>query len=158
MPLNQNLPRWIIASVSKHFDDRRQGIPMFIEGQIRDTRTEKDFIELRIDGPYYTEVSKGFWNVYIEINVLIQAAQDQADYHRIYRSAGIVAAAFEHAISIFKFGDGVGDDDSLIGCMHLLGDKEKRERIQISHFGQVEPETGIFQSTVEAHYEAQLRE
>jgi len=158
MPLDQNLPRWIFASVSKHFNDRRQGIPLFIEGQLRNTRALEDFIELRVDGPYYTEVSKGFWNVYIEINVLIQAAQDQADYHRIYKSVGIVAAAFEQVISIFKLGDGVDDDDSLVTCLKLLGDKEKRERIQISHFGQVEPETGIFQATVEAHYETQIRE
>lgn len=158
MPLDQNLPRWIFASVSKHFDARRQGIPMFIEGQLRKTRAEEDFIELRVDGPYYTEISKGFWNVYIEINVLVQAAQDQADYHRIHKLVGVVAAAFTQVISILKLGDNVGDDDSLVACLKLLGDKEKRERIQISHFGQVEPETGIFQATVEAHYEAQIRE
>jgi len=158
MPLDQNLERWIIASVSKHFDDRRQGIAMFIEGQLRDTRTLKDFFELRIDGPYLTELSKGYWDVYIEINALVQASQDQADYHRIYKTAGIVRAAFTNTIGIFKFGDGAGDDQSQIGCLTLLGDKEKRERIQVSHFGQVEPDTGIFQSTVEAHYEAQIRE
>lgn len=158
MPLNQNLIRWIIASISKHFDDRRQGMTLFIEGQIRDTRTLKDFIELRIDGPYLTELSKGFWNVYIEINVLVQSAQDQTNYHRIYNSVGVVVAAFEQAISIFKYGSGAGDDGSLVGCMKLLGDKEARERIQVSHFGQVEPDIGIFQSTVEAHYETQIRE
>lgn len=158
MPLDKALPRWIVASVSQHFEDRRQGIPMFIEGQIRDTKGLKDFFELRIDGPYYTELSKGFWRVYIEINVLIQSAQDKTDRYRIYKTAGVVAAAFEQIISIFKYGDEVGDDDSLVGCMKLLGDREARERIQISHFGQVESETGIFQSTVEAHYVAELRE
>ena len=158
MPLSQHLPRWIISSVSQHFEGRRQGIFMFIEGQLRDTSDLKDFFELRVDGPYYTELSKGFWRVYIEINVLIQSAQDKEDRFRIYKTAGVVAAAFEQVISIFKYGDEVGDDNSLVGCMKLLGDKEARERIQISHFGQVGPETGISQSTVEAHYVAELRE
>ena len=158
MPLSKDLPRWIVASVSQHFEDRRQGIFMFIEGQLRRTSDLKDFIELRIDGPHYTELSKGFWRVYIEINVLIQSAQDKIDRYRIYKSAGVVASAFEQTISIFKFGDEVGDDDSLVGCLKLLGDKEARERVQISHFGQIEPETGIFQSTVEAHYVVELHE
>lgn len=158
MPLSKHLTRWIIASVSKHFEDRRQGLSMFIEGQIRDTRSLKDFMELRIDGPNLTELSKGFWQAYIEINVLVQAAQDDADYHRIYKNVGIVTVAFTNTIQIFRFGDGVDDDDSLVGCVNLLGDKESRERIQTSHFGQVEPETGIFQSSVEGHYVATLRE
>lgn len=125
---------------------------------MRRTSDLKDFFELRVDGPYYTELSKGFWRVYIEINVLIQSAQDKIDRFRIYKTAGVVAAAFERIISIFKYGDEVGDDDSLVGCLKLLGDKEARERIQISHFGQVEPQTGISQSTVEAHYVGELRE
>jgi len=131
---------------------------MFIEGQLRNTRELKDFIELRIDGPDQTELSKDFWKVYIEINVLVQSAQDDADYHRIYNSVGVVTAAFEQTISIFKLGDGDDDDDSLVGCFNLLGDNEARERIKISHFGQVGPDTGIFQSSIEGHYVAMLSE
>lgn len=158
MPLSKHLPRWIIASVSQHFEDKREGIPMYIEGQIRQTSDLKDFFELRVDGPYYTELSKGFWRVYTEINVLIQSAQDKEDRFRIYKTAGVIAAAFEQVISIFKYGDEVGDDDSLVACLKLLGDKGARERIQISHFGQVAPATGISQSTVEAHYATELHE
>jgi len=158
MSLNQNLTRWIIASISKHFEDRKQSLTVFIEGQIRKTRELLDFLELRIDGPNQTELSKGFWQVYVEINVLVQSAQNAANYHRIYNSVGIAVAAFTQSISILKLGTAVGDDGSLVGCLNLQGDKEARERIQISHFGQVEPETGIFQSSVEGHYVATLRE
>ena len=158
MALDQNLTRWIIASVSQHFMDRRQGLTVFMEGQVRDTRTLKDFLELRVDGPSMTELSKGYWRVFIEINVLVQSAQDNADYHRIYESVGIAAAAFTGTLSIYKYGDKAGDDDSLVGCMQLQGDRSKTERIQISHFGQVEPETGVFQSSVEGHYAVNLSE
>ncbi len=147
-----------MASVAEHFDARRQGLTMFIEGQLRDTRLLKDFIELRVDGPNMTELSKGYWYIFTEINVLVQSAQDQDNYHRIYASVGIVAAAFEQIIRISRLGSGVDDDQSLVGCIKLQGDKDARERIQISHFGQVEPRTGIFQSTVEGHYAMNLHE
>ena len=158
MSLSKHMTRWIMASVAEHFNARRQGLTMFIEGQLRATKTLKDFIELRVDGPYFIELSKGYWEVYIEINVLVQSAQDQTNYHRIYESVGIVTAAFEHIIQIFRFGTGSDDDGTLVGCMRLKGDKDERERLQTSHFGQVEPETGIFQSSVEGHYVMELHE
>ncbi len=158
MALSQHLTRWIMASVEKHFRARLQGITMFVEGQMRDTRTLKDFAELRVDGPNFTELSKDYWNVYIEINILIQSAQDQDNRYRIYNTIGIMAAAFEGIIKILRLGDGSSDDQSLIGCIKLQGDKDANERIKISHFGQIEAKTDIFQSTVEGHYAMELRE
>ena len=158
MPLSKHLTRWIMASVAEHFDARRQGLTMFVEGQLRETKTLKDFIELRVDGPYLTELSNDYWEVFIEINILVQSAQDQINYHRIYASVGIVTAAFEHIIQIFRIGKELADDGTLVGCMKLKGDKDARERIQTNHFGQVEPETGIFQSSVEGHYVMELHE
>lgn len=156
MSIQEELVRWIIASISKHFDDRKGSIDLFIEGQIRDTSDLKDFAELRIDGPYITEVSNGFYRIYVEINVLVQSSFDQQNYHRIYNTVGKIVTIFEKTISIFKYGTGSNDDDSLLLCLNLLGDIGKRERIQVSHFGQIEPKTGIYQSTVEAHYVANV--
>ena len=156
MAVQQQWPRWIFASVSRHFADRRGGLTLFIEGQPRDTRDEKDFLELRQDGPYITEVSKGYYRLYIEINVLVQSSMDAEDYHRIHDDVGIAAAAFTNGISVFKFGDRVGDDDSFVGCLILIGDPRGKERIQISHFGQIEPKLSLMQATVEGHYEMKL--
>ncbi|TRZ52358.1 MAG: hypothetical protein D4S01_03070, partial [Dehalococcoidia bacterium] len=49
--------RWIFASVSKHFDTYKGDLLMFIEGQHRGIHPPKDFIELRMDGPYLTKFS-----------------------------------------------------------------------------------------------------
>jgi hypothetical protein len=151
----QNLPRWIFSSVSEHFNDRKQGLHLYIEGFHRATRTEKDFIELRVDGPYLTELSKGYWKVYSEINVLVQSAMDDEDYHRVWKDIGIVAVAFSN-IPVYKFGDGPDDDNSLLGCMNLINNARDKEKVQVSYFGKIAPSAEVHQATVEGHYEMRL--
>ena len=152
--INPNWDRWIFASVSNHFNTLAIAVPLplFIEGQHRDTREIKDFFELRLDGPRMTEVSANNWQIRIEINCLVQSAMDETNYHRIRQNTGVVAAMFT-GIGIFKYGDGLDDDQSQIGCMILLQDKRGRDFLEISHFGQIEPATKLLQSTVEGHYE-----
>jgi len=151
--IDDNWPRWIFASVSQHFYNRKQSISeMYIEGQHRDTRTLKDFIELRMDGPQFTEISKGMWRIYGEVNILVTAVMDDENYHRIHQNVGIVAAAFTD-IELFKYGDGVEDDGSQWGCWKLIQDSRKRQRIDIFHFGIVDVKSKVVQATVEGHYE-----
>jgi hypothetical protein len=151
MASNPNWPRWIFASVSKHFHDCRGALAFYIEGQERNALTG-DLLELRMDGPYQTEINKGYWKLFIEVSMLIQAIKDAKDYHKVHRYAGQVAAAFT-SIPVYKYGDGVDDDQTVLGCLELVQDIGKRERIQINHFGQIEPSTPIIQSSVEGHYE-----
>ena len=157
MAVNKNWPRWIFASISQHFTDEKQGLDLFIEGQHRDTRDKKDFLELRMDGPYITEISHNYFRIYIEVNVLVQSTKDQDSYHRIHANVGIAAAAFWNGIKVFRYGNGIDDDDSYLGCLQLVTDARGKERIQISHFGQIEPKTRLMQSTVEGHYEMFLQ-
>lgn len=154
--INSNWPRWVFASVSKHFQVST-GLPVFIEGQHRDTRKEKDFIEVRMDGPQFTEVSKGYWKIYGEVNILVTSAMDTNNYHRIHQSVGLVAAAFT-MIHLFKYGTGVDDDQSHWGCWNLLQDTGKRQRIDIFHFGKVDVKSEIVQASVEGHYETSFKE
>ena len=58
--MDKNWSRWILASVNQHFIDEAQGVPVFLEGTIRDTRTIKDFYEVRVDGPDSTELSRNY--------------------------------------------------------------------------------------------------
>lgn len=128
---------------------------MFIEGQLRDTRTLKDFIELRVDGPRFTEVSKGYWLVYCEVNMLVQSTMDDRDYHRIERTLGTVIIAFSN-IYVYRLGDGAGDDQSLLGCLRLVQDERTRERLQVYRLGQIEKTNQILQAVVEGHYRMEL--
>ena len=151
MAILENLPRWLFASVSKHFDDNKQDLALFIEGQYRTTRNIKDFIELRFDGPDLTEISKGYWKVYTEINVLVQSAMDDENFHRIHTTVGKVVAAFTD-IEVYKYGTGDDDDDSLLGCLVLLADARSKEKTKVAHFGQIGPDTMLLQASVEGHY------
>jgi hypothetical protein len=158
MSSNPNWPRWIFATASRHFLDAATaaGIPLFIEGQHRATRKEKDFFELRMDGPNLREVSKDCWILNIEFNILIQSTMSDTDYHRIHQNVGIAAAAFEPSISVFKLGKGIQDDQSFVGCLQLLQNAATRDYVEINHFGQIDVKTKLMQASVEGHYKMVL--
>ena len=155
--MNKNWARWIFASVTKHFDDNKQGLATYVEGTYRDTRTEVDFFEVRQDGPYSTEVSKDYWHFFIEVNILIQSTMSATDFHKIYRDVGIVMAAFTD-IPVYRYGTGDDDDDTLLGCLQLVSDAQGKKPVKVSHFGQIEPRTDLLQATVEGHYFMFLKE
>lgn len=152
MASDPNWPRWLFASVSKHFLDRRGDLAFYIEGQERTVPAPSELLEFRMDGPYETEINKNYWKLFIEVSILIQSTKDGADFHKIHRHCGQVAAAFT-SIPVYKYGDGVDDDQSMFGCLTLVQDIGKRERIQINHFGQIAPDVQLMQSSVEGHFE-----
>jgi hypothetical protein len=149
--MDSNWPRWIFASISKHFETNLSSLKMFIEGEDRDTWENKDFIELRIDGPYYHQISKNLWRAKVEVNILLQVVITD-DLHLIHRRVGEVSTAFTPII-IYKYGDGVGDDDSQIGCFQLIQNVRANELLIISHFGRIKPELPLLQASVEGHFE-----
>ncbi len=152
----ENLPRWILASVSKHFDDRRSGLTMFIEGQWRNTRELKDFLELRIDGPQYFENSKEDWTLESEVNVLVSSTFDENNYHRLHTNAGIVVKAFTD-ILVYRYGNGIEDDQSFVGCMKIQHRARTTDNIQVRYFGMLNSDEPIQQATVTASYRLELQ-
>lgn len=161
MSANPNWPRWIFATVSKHFTDAAAvaNLPMFIEGQHRNTRKLKDFFELRMDGPTLREVSKGCWVLRIEVNILVQSTMNDSNYHRIHQNVGILSAAFVKSIAVFKLGkdDPDPDDQTFLGCLNLLQNRESQDFLEINHFGQIEVNTKLVQASVEGHYSMLLQ-
>ena len=119
----------------------------------RQTKDLEEFAEIRIDGPKINQLSKDYWRLYIEINILIQTVMDDDDLHRLYRNIGDVNMAFQNCISVYKYGTGDDDDDSQLGCFKLVTDRFDRENIVTSNFGQIDKSVRLQQATVEAHYE-----
>ena len=152
MSINPNWARWIFASVSKHFDDRRGVLPLYIEGQHRATSKLKEYLELRMDGPTWNEASKGYFQGDIQINILVTAAMDEEDYHRPYRFAGQVQQAFTQTIPVFRFGDGPEDDQTFLGCLQLLQNRSDRSFVELNWFGVIDQDYQLVQATVEGHY------
>jgi len=153
--MDSNWPRWIYASVTDHFASATS-YKTFVEGEPRLTWSEKDFIEIRMDGPYFTQLDAAVWEAMIEVNILIQSAIDFTNLHKIHTMTGIVAAAFIDGLQIYKYGTGLQDDQSLLGCLELLQNKKDRQLLVISHFGQLAPDKLLQQATVEGHFKIQL--
>jgi len=153
-------PRWAFASFSKHFANQFAADPplhLFVEGDDRDTARKKDFAEFRMDGARIREMSKGYFRLYIPVNILVQSTMDSRDTHRIYRSVGKAVAAFTDTIAIYKLGtDPVIDDSTQLVCMTLI--KDKLNELKVNHFGQVDTTTRLQQATVEGHYEGFITE
>lgn len=148
--MDKNWPRWILASVKKHFEDNRDGIHLFFEGHDRNTSTLTEYGEFRLDGPYVWHNSRTEFKLKIELNVLVSIKQDEQNVHKLARVTGVFLAAFKPAISVFKYGDQPGDDQTLLGCLNLIS--EDREPVMVSNFGQISPDDPLEQATVEGHY------
>lgn len=152
MLLELNLPRWIFASASKFFNDTIAGtLPMYFEGQSRRTDNEQDYLEFRLDGPYVQELSKDYFKVEFEINILVVSHTNGNDFHKLYRDCGIALNCFK-PFSIFKLGDGIDDTGDYIECATIPRSKDQREAIRVSHFGKIDPVKPVVQSSVEGHY------
>ena len=149
--MNENWPRWLFASITKFFDTNKSTLSMYFEGLERNSFQDlPNFVEVRIDGPYFTEVSKGNWKTYVEVNALVQSHISETDFHKIHKDVGKVVTIFDNSIPLYKY----GDDSSLFGCLDLL--QSRSERIQVSHFGQIDPDKRLMQATVEGHYQTYL--
>ncbi len=154
--MNRHWMRWVRASILKHFETNRQGVHLFIEGGDRDTSGNQNFAELRVDGPFLRENSKNCWDLTVEINVLIQGVLDKDDLYKIEEPIGIMCAAFHRNITVYKYGEGNEDDQSILGCLQILVNDSEGDGIMVSRFGQIEADTNIEQATVEAHYRMRL--
>jgi hypothetical protein len=152
---HKDWPRWIQASCIKYFDSQRCNIPMYIEGQDRNTSILQDYIEFRLDGPTIQEQSKDTWELIIEINILVVSYIDANDMYKQLRLVGTIAHAFRASIPVYEFGNNVEPDPpELLGCLTLI--EQGGSKIIISNFGLINPDLRMLHSTVEAHYRLQL--
>jgi len=154
--VNKNWPRWIYSSVAKHFSDKciADGLPIYIETSPRDTNKLQDWVEFRLDGPFFTGHTKNEWGIIIEVNLVISSAKNERNNYRVFTNQGLICGYFAQEIPVFKLGVGVDDDQSLLTCLQLI--TEGREKLVVSNFGQIDTAKQLLQSTVEGHYRANL--
>lgn len=138
-------PRWMVESFNQYFAGFFS-IPLFHEGEFRDTNTKPEFLELRYDGPQILEEAKGQFKLTMDVNILIQA-QIREDLYAIDRLTGLVRSSFVNSIPIYKLGAGIGDDGSLLDCAQLTNKPP-----EVHKFGQVEPRNLLQMASVEATY------
>ncbi len=155
MPMNPNWPRWIKASIVKAFGDQlATDLKMYVEECDRAALDgNSDFCELRVDGPTGYERSLGEWELAVEINILVSSIRSEKDAYQLERTNGLVVQCFTNGITVFRYGNGDGDDSGEEGCLILRTDKNSG--VVVSNFG-APPDVRILQSSVEGHYKGKF--
>jgi hypothetical protein len=141
--MDNNLPKWILASVGKHFDQHVKivGLHMFVEGQTRDTKME-EFIELRLDGPDEIK-SSGSASYEFAINIMVQVAMVQ-NFHRSMEIAGFIGNKFDNSLPIYS-------GASLLTCATLIADHKGRN-VRVYQLGQLNTHILIQRAAVAGRY------
>lgn len=154
--MNANWTRWIIASLNKHFSDIiSPTLYMFIEGTDRHTEERRDYAEFRRDGPRACELSRGYWQFDVYVDVLVVNEMNDTDIYTLERSLGLVQSAFTTDIPVFQYGDGPSDNSLIqLGCLVLCPNPD--EPIRTTYFGQVQNDVRLRQASVEACYRMYL--
>jgi hypothetical protein len=156
----ENLPRWIFASIADHFKTiaDTNNIPFFVEGvdEQEPEDTQQSHVELRSTGPDMKEVSKDFYTVEVVINFMVTSLMDMTgNAYEIFDWCGILAKEMQNPIPIYKYGNGVDDDDSLIGCLRVK--KNSKDSVKVWHFGQIHKTDRVRQSEIDAAYEMDIK-
>lgn len=156
---NPNWDRWIYATMG--FDFTQQFGPpnfeVFIEGTHRGLPSNEELLEFRMNGPQRRQPSLGYFILTVQINILVRSYTDDKDFHKIRRNVGTVVNWLANNHCIFRYGDGVDDDQSLLGELHLKN-RAKSDPVQVNHFGKIDIKTRIEEATIEAEFEIHLNE
>lgn len=155
--MDKNLARWIFQSIASHFVATANGIslPYFVEGiDERSPATMREsHVELRVTGPDIKEVANGQYDIKCVINFLFTKNMDEvsADAFDLIQWTGVFADVMLEPIPIYKKGVGPEDDeDTLIGCLRVH--KGKNEAVRTYHFGQLDKDTRVRMSELDAVY------
>lgn len=155
---------WVHSSVNKYLKTTASDngdIPIILEGvddRTEDYMAETDRVEARITGPHVRQMSRNYFLLLVEINVLVTNDYGGVGDNRFEqnRIVGVFQDALEARIPIYKFGTTAEDDSSLLGCLSPeLGDNDL---IQAFHFGQVNATDRKKQAVVDGKYYMNLRE
>jgi hypothetical protein len=152
---NPNWARWIQISVIKVFQTMAtaNNVHLFIEGQERKTQNYSQYFELRTDGPHFRETSRGHFKIDFEINVLFTSHMSTTTMYTPQQLAGLLEQTMND-ICVYRYGDGVDDDDTFLGVLQIVMDK--RNSVRTNQFGQIRPDTDIVQGTVEGTFKMHL--
>jgi len=152
--MNKNWNRWIYTSISKHFNTTiavPNSLYLYIAGRSDDTGKKAEFIELRISPIQTTEISKNNYKINVSIDVLYSVQLVPEDGYRAQTVAGLIETAITD-ICVYKYGNGTGDDDSLLGGLQL-----QRQPVESNCFGQISSDARLVQGVVSASLQMTIK-
>jgi hypothetical protein len=162
---NPHWTRWIISSLADHFKvnvTTPASLPFLVEGL--DDRKDSfesapDRAELRMNGPFTRELSRGYWRIWMDTNILITSNMDGTIKNRfaLEINTGKFHQFADTCINVYRYGNiDVEDDGSLLGVLRPRSGR--LDSVRTLHFGQINPTDRIKQSQVDARYVMYLRD
>ena len=156
MAVNPNWARWSFASVATLLKKiaREAGIPALVEGL--DERTTEFMeapqrVEIRMSGPYSREMSKDYYEVSLDINVLFTSRYEiNGNQYDILVAVGKFHEALDHPIPLQRLGKEPGDDGSLVDC--YIPRPGRNNAVRVFHFGQTDQTDRQKQVMIDARY------
>lgn len=158
---NPHWARWIISSLAKYFSDNVTtplSLPLLVE--LLDDRTSEfmeapDRAELRINGPFTRELSKDYWRIWTDVNILVTSNLDGAVKNRFAceNNCGVFHQYADTCIPIYRLGDPAQtaeNDGSLLGVLQPRSGR--LDSVRMIHFGQINKTARIKQAQVDARY------
>jgi len=141
-------------------------IPIIVDGidERSDAFTRAtDRAEIRITGPFTREMSNGYWQAYVDANVLLTSRYDgkAKNAYDLLKYAGLFYAAMDCAVGVWNYGGEAGDyvesqaaSHVFLGCLNV----RPGQAVRVVNFGQVDPVVKVKQAEVEARYVIELYE
>ena len=160
-----NMSRWIMASCRVWFETNKlNNVPIFYEYTRHKNITQNNtvvpasqYAELRLDGPYYRQITanEAWYNV--DINVLCTQDLKEGQADLIESLISSIYVCFPICIPVYRYGDplaNVLNDSSFIDGMRRTDERDGEVNVQ--RFGQANPDTLLSQVSIEAGYRLKL--
>lgn len=140
----EHVARWMSASLFKSFNLACTGIvPVYVEGT--DVKEVGSYLEIRVDGPNFEQMTSTFWCLKLRVHVLIKHTHAD-DLYKVERLIGTVVNALPTSIAVYKY----GDDSSLVDCMRRC------EAHKVHRYGKVAEKVKLTLASVETLYQLQV--
>lgn len=158
---NPNWNRWITASIASYFKDNVAtplGLPYLVDGL--DDRQESfeqapDRAEVRINGPFTQEQSKGCWRLWVDVNILVTSNMGGTakDRYTLETNTGKFHEFADTCIPIIRKGTLAQDPENDGTQLGYLSPKSgKNDSVRTINFGQINKTDRIRQMQVDARY------
>lgn len=125
--MNVDWPRWIKASIVKHFLPFFGDRNLLVDGERRLAMQPNDRYELHFDGPDVSIKTLHEYQLGIMVNLLIVSVSNENDIYKLDRMKGTGLSPFTRSIAVKRYGSGANDDQTQIGCLTLKSDLNVRD-------------------------------
>jgi hypothetical protein len=155
--INPNWARWIAASLAVYYKVVADAlnIELLVEGvdERESEKMEADRAELRVNGPFINQWSRGDFQLDVDSNILLtdlMAGEGENSYN-LMTWAGYFQQAAEKSIPVYRYGPDTGgvDDGSWVGCLTV---RDRKKGPALYHFGQISTNDRVRQAAVDTQH------